>query len=82
LTGSWKGSEISPELIVKSFKHCSINPDLYGSENSLVNSKLLVKQDIQNYLQETFKKRSVNPCSDLKEVDDTILSTSDVISYD
>ena len=51
-------SNISENLIKKSFKNCGINLDQCGAENNTLNSKLLLKAEIKSLLILKFSKKT------------------------
>jgi len=74
--------KISETLIKKSFKHCSINNDILGSENSLINPKLCAENEIKTYLINEFSEKSSNPYNDREEVDTKIKNSEEGVSYE
>lgn len=72
---------IEEKVIKNSFKHCAINHDLYGEENHMINPKLLRKEELKKYLDDTFRQTYFHPYDDKAEIQ-SILHSEEGLTYD
>ena len=53
-----------------------------GSQNNLIDSKLLQEEEIKNYLAESFKTEEINPYDDRYEIHQKMEEAPDGINYE
>jgi len=56
--------------------------DLLGSDNYLINKKLLSKDEIQKYLNKSLSAKTSSPYNDRTEIEAQVAASNEGVTYD